>query len=744
MNLKQTWFKILSVFLLVMMLAGGLASIGAYWVRSVGILPGSAIVFSANVTGIERSMAQVFDAIFGDAVALVDGVNDDVEIQAALDAGTGDVILRGGDFTVNATLDIGAKDHLILEKGSVIKANSDIDVIKLYREGALSGGEINVAGVASYSSAVITFDATSTAQSGNQTNNYIENVHLKSTTQQGTAILMKLAQGDSSTYQAIPEGATFKNIRISSFDYGFHIWGASTDGSQSSWINKVRVDGLDVWQTNYCLVIQNDNSTYNNLDNQIFTGLNLDGTLQEYGGIDCNSKENIFIGYVEPGSSVHPVRFGANGTKNWVQIDLQRGSFSQTTANSNFIVYQRGLTAADTRMAFDFGEANILGTRGSDGGIPFILEDLGVIAQDVLLGSHLGLDEATFIFPFLDGSGSNVSDISGNGENLQCDSSNWTTIGRFGGLYFNGTDEAARITDNLTIGGDLSLIFVIKPNFESDDTNTHVLFAATDGTDVLKIEQWGDDRITLYMDGTGSASTRNAYGSYPFDAGDILVIVAIKDETNNCHMIYVNGVRVGYIAGQGTVTATPLVNYVMRLSTTYWGGDLGFFTGVNYAFNNTEVIRITKKLAQMAGRDLVVPGDVVSITKNITHSDDIVDDGGATGHADFGTAIPAGSIIKSVKFDYLEAFNSDNTTTLTIMVGPQADLDAYNLTADPGENGFNTTTDAFWGESACQNPIVTTAATPRVTFTEDNDITHIISGAGAQGKITITITYMKA
>lgn len=136
-------------------------------------------------------------------------------------------------------------------------------------------------------------------------------------------------------------------------------------------------------------------------------------------------------------------------------------------------------------------------------------------------------------------------------------------------------------------------------------------------------------------------------------------------------------------------------------------------------------------------------GDVVSITKAIDHAA-IVDDGGVSGHVDMDDEIPAGSIIKAVKFDYTEAFNSDNTTTLTIMVGLQADLDAFNKTADPGENGFNTTTDAYWGESDCQEPVVTTAQTPRVTFTEDDDITHIISGAGAQGAITITITYMKA
>lgn len=136
-------------------------------------------------------------------------------------------------------------------------------------------------------------------------------------------------------------------------------------------------------------------------------------------------------------------------------------------------------------------------------------------------------------------------------------------------------------------------------------------------------------------------------------------------------------------------------------------------------------------------------GDAVTIRKAIDHAD-LTDDGGATGRIDFDDGIPAGSIIKAVQVDYTEAWNSDNTTTLTMMIGRVGDLDAYNLTADPGENAFNTTTDVFWGESDCQAHRVTAAATPRVTFTEDNDITHIISGAGAAGKVTIYITYMKA
>lgn len=137
------------------------------------------------------------------------------------------------------------------------------------------------------------------------------------------------------------------------------------------------------------------------------------------------------------------------------------------------------------------------------------------------------------------------------------------------------------------------------------------------------------------------------------------------------------------------------------------------------------------------------PGDIGVITLVIDHAS-ITDGGGATGYMDFAETIPAFSIIKTVKCDFTEAFNSDGTTTLTMMIGPQADLDAYNTTADPGEDAFNHTTDVFWVEGDCQNSTVTTAVAPRVTFTEDDDITHSINGGNAAGAVTVTITYMKA
>ena len=221
--------------------------------------------------------------------------------------------------------------------------------------------------------------------------------------------------------------------------------------------------------------------------------------------------------------------------------------------------------------------------------------------------------------------------------------------------------------------------------------------------------------------------------------GTTLSNVCIKDEVNlpnraGIHLSSVSqvSIRGGYSYvkhGTGVIEAGASNNNVIE--------------GIDVSDSS---IGLTKVGANTLIRDNpghIATGDIVTIEKAIDHAD-LTDDGGATGRIDFDDTIPAGSIIKAVRCDFTEAWNSDNTTTLTMMVGIVGDLDGYSDTADPGDNAFNHLTDLYWGEVNCQDAVVIAAAAPRVTFTEDNDITHIISGAGAQGKVTIYITYMKA
>jgi hypothetical protein len=239
---------------------------------------------------------------------------------------------------------------------------------------------------------------------------------------------------------------------------------------------------------------------------------------------------------------------------------------------------------------------------------------------------------------------------------------------------------------------------------------------------------WGD---WISLDGHGYTITSSFAGDYNW----------YLNAKSNLHMNDVNFV-------------CSAAGGVMQL----WGTSCPTFNRVSFSCPTGTSIHMTNSGTNPIFNDCVIDsyfvdsscapvfnnGATTKIVKKIDHSE-ITDDSGASGHAHFSNTIPAGSIIRSVKFDYTEAFDSDNTSTLTIQVGapPAGDADAYNKTAS-GENAHNTTTDVYWGESDCQEPVVSAATIPYVTFTEDSDITQLISGAAAQGTIIITIAYMKA
>ena len=151
--------------------------------------------------------------------------------------------------------------------------------------------------------------------------------------------------------------------------------------------------------------------------------------------------------------------------------------------------------------------------------------------------------------------------------------------------------------------------------------------------------------------------------------------------------------RTASSASSGAVNAVGLTRGVIQIDSATSYNGINLDTGTNYVnvqgcvlsgstvpMQITDGVNLNGKIRDNIG--YTAPGDIITIKKAIDHAD-IVDGGGATGYADFADAIPAGCIIKAVKFDYPEAFNSDNTTTLTIMAGLQADLDAFNKTADP-------------------------------------------------------------
>lgn len=136
-------------------------------------------------------------------------------------------------------------------------------------------------------------------------------------------------------------------------------------------------------------------------------------------------------------------------------------------------------------------------------------------------------------------------------------------------------------------------------------------------------------------------------------------------------------------------------------------------------------------------------GDIQTIVEVIDHAS-IVDDGGASGHYDLAVQLPANAEFVSGKAVPTEAFKdtAGHNSLVDFEVGTAADDDRFYKTASPGDNIWNSTTTIPWGASEAQGTIkVTSATTIRCTFTTDSDVTDLISGAGAQGTMTLKITY---
>lgn len=291
------------------------------------------------------------------------------------------------------------------------------------------------------------------------------------------------------------------------------------------------------------------------------------------------------------------------------------------------------------------------------------------------------------------------------------------------------------------------------------------------------IEDSDDDGIQI-SDSSGVQATRNTILNSQGPGFGVLsmvnltiahnIITACDDTgiliggtTGNCSDIVVESNQVvdGTSDGIGVDSgATNSISRVLIKHNVVTGHDQGGKVGINVVnLNGGSNVRVEDNILENNTANIVLAtgatkrnnigdvasGDVVVITKTIDHAD-LTDGGDATAYFDFDDTIPAGSIIKAVKIDFTEAWNSSDTATITMQIGPQADLDDFSKTGDPGDDIHDTTTDMYWGESACQDPVVVSAAAPRVTLTEDNDGTHLISGGSATGGMTITITYMKA
>ncbi len=121
------------------------------------------------------------------------------------------------------------------------------------------------------------------------------------------------------------------------------------------------------------------------------------------------------------------------------------------------------------------------------------------------------------------------------------------------------------------------------------------------------------------------------------------------------------------------------------------------------------------------------------VSQSLDHAA-FTDGGGASGYIAFTTGqIPAGSIVLGWRADITEAFACDSTCTAT--VGPTGDKDEWT-TGDPSVAAVGTVwamTD--WTDTGT---MVSTATTPYVEVTEDDDYADVTTGT-----MVVTIYYLQ-
>jgi hypothetical protein len=128
------------------------------------------------------------------------------------------------------------------------------------------------------------------------------------------------------------------------------------------------------------------------------------------------------------------------------------------------------------------------------------------------------------------------------------------------------------------------------------------------------------------------------------------------------------------------------------------------------------------------------PLEIKSITSQTLHYDDVIDDGGASGHIDFSTDLPAFSIPVAWKATIVTGFTGDDSAV--VEVGIDGDTDRFS-----GDVSQSVYASGYIGSVSSGNSLAGfgDTITPRVTITSADDFSSV-----SAGEMTVTIYYWQA
>ncbi|MFC3768598.1 glycosyl hydrolase family 28-related protein [Paenibacillus sp. GCM10012303] len=187
-----------------------------------------------------------------------DGVSDDtLALQRAIDSLAafegGDIIVPPGTYNTTNTITVKPKTHLMLSKGSIIRPKLDFHVIRLNRNGKISGGMINTYNVEpTFTNSCIYLDGVDKFSTSSH-NTSISSLILygRESRITGTGILMySTGAGSNICWVHVFD------VNISFFDKGIHLHSEYAGKNTEQWVNGNQFNQIGFSWNRYDIYLQ--------------------------------------------------------------------------------------------------------------------------------------------------------------------------------------------------------------------------------------------------------------------------------------------------------------------------------------------------------------------------------------------------------------------------------------------------------------------------------------------------------
>ncbi|MDD3102509.1 MAG: hypothetical protein PHE59_05185, partial [Patescibacteria group bacterium] len=141
-RISRRWKALALSLLFTLLVLAPIFTIGAYWVRDLGLLNGQAMVFGSNSANIDKMMATVLKGLYNVRLQLCDGDSDEDEFNAAINSMPntyGTVTMDAATFTVDGSIEL---QHAI----KLVGAGKVASTIKCEASTSISTGIVHADG----------------------------------------------------------------------------------------------------------------------------------------------------------------------------------------------------------------------------------------------------------------------------------------------------------------------------------------------------------------------------------------------------------------------------------------------------------------------------------------------------------------------------------------------------------------------------------------------------------------------